>query len=259
VDKDSAKKALRHIESNGWNLKTVINTHYHADHTGGNAYIQQRTGCDIYAAPIDCAFTNHTQLEPSYLYGAYPPKPLNVKFLKAKPSYVQPLSDGVLPEGLSILHLDGHSFANVAIRTKDGVWFLGDCLTSAAIIEKYHVSFVYDVAEYLRSLETVKSLEGKLFIPSHAKPTADIAPLAEINRLKVLEIISLLKDICAKPRGLDEILKAVFDHYDIKMDFTQSVLVGSTIKSYLAYLYDAGETDVCFEGNMLSWYVKSSV
>lgn len=39
-DKDAAKKALRIIEGQGWKLKMVINTHFHADHIGGNQLLQ---------------------------------------------------------------------------------------------------------------------------------------------------------------------------------------------------------------------------
>ena len=46
-DKDAAKKALRIIEGQGWKLKMVINTHFHADHIGGNQLLQQRTGCTV--------------------------------------------------------------------------------------------------------------------------------------------------------------------------------------------------------------------
>ena len=43
-DKDAAKKALGILEALGLRLEAVIVTHYHADHTGGAALLQQRTG-----------------------------------------------------------------------------------------------------------------------------------------------------------------------------------------------------------------------
>ena len=150
-----------------------------------------------------------------------------------------------------MLRLDGHSFSMTAIRTADEVWFLADCLASETGIEKYHVSFLYDVDGYLKSLEMVKALKGTLFIPAHADATENIAPLAQRNIDKVMEIIGLLKAMCLEPASLEELQKRIFDHYDLAMDFNQYVLVGSTLRSYLSYLHDKKEMEVVFEGNRL--------
>ena len=37
------------------------------------------------------------------------------------------------------------------------------------------------------------------------------------------------------------------------MNFEQYVLVGSTLRSYLAWLKDGGKPDVIFEDNLLLW------
>ena len=57
-DKDAAKKLLRHIEAAGWKLTTILNTHSHADHIGGNKLLQERTGCRILAPGLENTFTN---------------------------------------------------------------------------------------------------------------------------------------------------------------------------------------------------------
>lgn len=252
-DKDAGKKLLKHIDANGWKLKLIINTHFHADHTGGNALLQQRTGCRILAPGIDGAFVNYPILEPAQMFGGYPCKELRGKFLMAQPSAAEELTEETLPLGLTMLPLEGHTFSMTAIKTDDDIWFLGDCLTSAAIIAKYHISVLYDVGGYLNSLNAVKSLTGKLFIPAHAEPVTDITELAEVNERKVYEIISMLKDICSTPKAFDDVLKAVFDRYALTMDFTQNVLVGGTLRSYLSYLHDAGEMDVIIKDNILMW------
>ncbi len=75
------------------------------------------------------AFTQYPVLEPSFLYGGYPFKELRNKFLMAQPSGALPLTPEVLPEGLEMMAVNGHSFSMSAIKTDDGVWFLADCLT----------------------------------------------------------------------------------------------------------------------------------
>ena len=82
----------------------------------------------------------------------------------------------------------------------------------------------------------------------------DIRPLVRVNRDKVMEIIELVLRLCAEPKALDEVLKGVFDHYGLNMDFTQYVLAGSTIKSYLTCLLEEGLAEALFEDNRLLWH-----
>ena len=125
------------------------------------------------------AFPRWPVLEPSFLYGGFPPKALRNKFL-----------------------------------------------------------FINDVGAYLATLDKAETLTGKCFIPAHAPTVEDIRPLCALNRDKVHEIGALLCEICTKPIFWEIILQKVFDHYELAMDFNQYVLVGSTVRSYLAWLSD---------------------
>ena len=252
-DKDAGRKVQKILEAQGWALTAILNTHANADHNGGNALLQQRLGVPAFAPGIEAAVTAHPILEPAFLYGGYPPKPLRNKFLLAQPSRCQPLTEDNLPAGLAMLPLPGHFFDMCGFRTEDGVWFLADCLSGASIVEKYHVNFIYDVAAYLETLDRVSALEGRLFIPAHAEPAEDIRPLAELNRRKVLEIAELIRSLCREPRIFEDVLRDVFTHYQLTMDFNQYVLVGSTVRSYLAYLLDRGELTAEFSDSRLLW------
>ena len=79
-------------------LACILNTHANADHNGGNALLQQRLGAPAYAPGIDAAITTYPILEPAFLYGGYPPKPLRNKFLLAQNSRL-PSPDGGHPAG----------------------------------------------------------------------------------------------------------------------------------------------------------------
>lgn len=97
-DKEAGRKVRQILDANGWHLTAIYNTHSNADHIGGNQYLQNQTGCKVYAPGIECDFTRHPVLEPSFLYGGYPPKELQHKFLMAKPSDAQELTPACLPE-----------------------------------------------------------------------------------------------------------------------------------------------------------------
>ena len=252
-DKDAGRKVRQLLDANGWHLTAIYNTHSNADHIGGNRYLQGQTGCKIYAPGIDCAFTRHPVLEPSFLYGGYPCKDLRHKFLMAQESDAQELTEDSLPEGFSILPLPGHFFDMAGFRTPDNVVYLADCLSSRETLDKYQIGFIYDVAAYLNTLEMVKSLQAKMFVPAHAAASEDITGLAKYNIDKVLEIGDKITGICQEPLCFEAILQKLFAGYGLTMNFEQYVLVGSTVRSYLAWLKDTGRVNALFENHMLLW------
>lgn len=252
-DKDAGKKIRKILDANGWKLTAIYNTHSNADHIGGNKYLQSQTGCKIYAPGIDCDFTRHPILEPSYLYGGYPCKDLRHKFLLAQESEAEYLTEDVLPEGFEIIDLPGHFFDMKGFRTPDDVVYLADCLSSRETLDKYQIGVVHDVAAYLETLEKVKTMKAKLFIPSHAEPTEDISELAQYNIDKVNQIADRILEICAEPLCFEVILQRLFRAYSLAMNFEQYVLVGSTVRSYLSWLRDTGRLTVKFEDSMLLW------
>ncbi len=252
-DKDAGRKVRQLLDANGWHLTAIYNTHSNADHIGGNRYLQGQTKCKIYAQGIECDITRHPVLEPAFLYGGFPPKDLRHKFLMAQESDAQELTPGVLPEGFELLQLPGHFFHMVGFRSPDDVVYLADCLSSRETLDKYQIGFLYDVAAYLDTLEKVKTMQAAAFVPAHAEVTEDIAPLAQYNIDKVLEIADHIVERCAEPVIFEELLKKLFDDYGLTLTFEQYVLVGSTVKSYLAWLKDTGRLTVLFEDNRLLW------
>ena len=48
-DKEAGRKVRQILDANGWHLTSIYNTHSNADHIGGNQYLQNQTGCRIYA------------------------------------------------------------------------------------------------------------------------------------------------------------------------------------------------------------------
>ena len=252
-DKEAGRKVRQILEANAWRLTAIYHTHSNADHIGGNQYLQKQTGCKVYAPGIERAFTQYPVLEPSFLYGAFPPKDLRHKFLLAQESNAEPLEGCTLPQGLESIPLPGHFFDMVGFRTADDVVYLADCLSSKETLEKYQISFIYDVAAYLNTLERVKQLEAKMFVPSHAAATEDIAPLAQLNIDKVNEIAARITQICATPLCFEQILQRIFAAYGLTMNFEQYVLVGSTVRSYLSWLKDTNRLRAGFEENLLLW------
>ncbi|MBP1544574.1 MAG: MBL fold metallo-hydrolase [Oscillospiraceae bacterium] len=252
-DSAAAREALSRIEEQGWTLKLVLNTHSHADHSGGCAYLKEQTGCEVYAPKTEASIITSSLLNPTYLYGGYPMSELRTKFLYMQPCECGALSAEILPKGIEYVMLNGHSFEMAAFKTSDDVWFIADAVMSVETLTKYKISFLYDIAEHLRSLERLKTLEGKLFIPSHSKPLEDVTELADYNRRSVIEVADSIKELCRGGISLDGLLEKLFQLYNIRLYLTQYALVGCTTRSYLAWLYERNEVRPVFEGTSLTW------
>lgn len=252
-DKDAGRRVRKLLDEQGWQLKAICNTHANADHNGGNRYLQQQTGCRILAPGIDCAITRHPILEPAFLYGGYPVKELRRKFLLAQESEAEYLTKENVPGGMEIIPLPGHFFDMVGYRTGDDVVYLADCLSSRETLEKYQIGFLYDVAAYLDTLERVKAMEARLFVPAHAAATEDIKALAQENIDKVNEIAGRILALCAEPVMFESVLQRLFQVYGLTMDFEQYALVGSTVRSYLSWLKETGRVEAIFDEGRLLW------
>ncbi len=252
-DKETGRKVRQILDAHTWRLTAIYNTHAHADHIGGNKYLQAQTKCSIYAPAIHATFAKYPLLETSFLYGAFPPKELQNKFLLAQESSAEELTPQSLPQGLSVLPLPGHFFDMVGYHSSEEVFFLADCLLSREILDKYQIAVMYDVESYITTLEKVKTLQAKYFVPSHAKVTDDIAPLAQYNLDKVYEVADTLCSLCRTPLSFEDIVQKVFTEYHLKMNFDQYVLVGSSIRALLSWLKSKGKIDITFENNKLLW------
>ncbi len=218
-DKDAGRKVRQILDKNGWHLTVILNTHSNADHIGGNKYLQGQTGCKVYSGGIEAAFTKFPVLEPSFLYGGYLCKELRHKFLMAQESSVTDFSDESFPKEIEVLPLPGHFFDMVGFRMPEDVVFLADCISSRETLEKYAVSFIYDVRAYLETLGMVEGMKAAMFVPAHAEASADIRELVSYNKTKVYEVADRILSICEEPLYFEKILQEVFKGYGLAMNF----------------------------------------
>lgn len=251
--RDTGRKIEKILDEQQWDLKAIISTHSHADHVGGNTLLQNRRHCPVYSLNIENSFIHHPILEPSFLYGGFPCNDLQNKYFMATPSVASSIEESELPAGIEYIKLDGHSFAMLGIKTPDNIWFIADALVSQHTINKYHIPFLYDIGAHLKTLETLGQLDGTLFVPAHADVTKDLTTLIEINRSNINEVIDHIISICENPTTFEDILQALSRHYQITMDISQYVSIGSTVRSYLSYLNNTDRLDKEIKDNKLYW------
>jgi hydroxyacylglutathione hydrolase len=109
------------IEKHNVNIKWIINTHGHFDHTGGNDYIMKRTGAGLLVHEEDASLIESVKGK------------VLTKFTgkKSFPEVVAFIKDGDIIEAgsikLKVLHTPGHSPGCICLYT-DGNVFTGDTL-----------------------------------------------------------------------------------------------------------------------------------
>lgn len=256
-DKDAGRKILRLIESRGWKLRSIINTHSNADHIGANAYLHNATGCEIFAPEGEAPFIEFPALEGSFLWGGFPLRELRSKFFEAKPSSVtKAFTHNFELQGLKTFPLPGHFFDMCGVVTPDGVAFVADSIFGAGTLEKYKIPFMYDVGAFRDSLKKLACMEAAWYIPSHGEPSKDIRALVELNQRRVDEVENAIMNFFTGQGTFEDCLAALCDIFGILLDYGQYALVGSTIKSFISYLSDAGKLRCSFESGRMFWKIS---
>lgn len=252
-DDSDAQRVLQILEDKNWRLSTIINTHSHPDHIGGNNRLQRETGCKIYCCPGELGFVGSPVDDGTVMLGAYPSREFSKKCVKAKPSAAKPLTAEVLPQGFELMDMPGHAVEMYGVKTPDGVWFIADSLVSESFVTRFHMAFLYHPGAYIKTLERVKSLEASAFVPSHVSAKREIAHLAQVNISEVRNVMGVILETCKSPKCFDEVLKGVLDTFGYSMDYNLYMVVGSVVRSYISYLQDEGLLLGIFEDNRLLW------
>jgi glyoxylase-like metal-dependent hydrolase (beta-lactamase superfamily II) len=258
IDENFARKLCRLLEKPA---KFLINTHSHADHCGGNAFLKDKFSVHILAPEIERQIIESPILEPFYLFGAAPPKELQTKFLMAKPCRVdETLEPGTLTlqdVTLSIVPLAGHSPNQVGVAV-DKVLFCADALFSKGAIEKYKMFVVYDVKNFLQTLDLLERSKYDFFLPSHGDLTGDITELLNLNRKVVENVSNEILKLLKTPRTFDELLTKLLNGFNIEVkNLVQYVLYRSTVHAYLSYLSDEGYLERDLVASSLLWRVRT--
>ena len=257
LDDDAGRRLLKIMQENGMGVGAIINTHSHADHCGGNDIVKSRTSCAIYAPPFDKGIIEYPELEPFYLYSAYPLKEMDTKFLKAKGTKV----DHVLEKGqlnicgveLDIVPLHGHTPEMVGVATADNVLFAGDSFFSTYILEKHGLPYFTGIGESLSTLESLKHMSYDYYVPSHGEAITEPEDTLEANIKILKDTIEYISDICSKALDREEIVANMVGRYGIKQTIPQYYLAVSTASAFLSHMTNEGILTTLFEDNKLKF------
>jgi len=262
-DDSSVRKAIRDFGE--FEIIALFNTHSHADHCGGNAYIQKQFNPPTYAPELEKAFIEAPILEPMYLYGAYPMEILQNKFLMAKPSVItHPICtespiEILFEEDIHIfrpLHLPGHSPNQYGYVTPDGIAYLGDALISSEMVAKHPLIFTYNVTEHLESLNTLETLSENGYVIAHGGYYEAIDTVIHSNREAMHKTLDHIENQVSKETlTFDQIHASLSSLYQLTENVPQNLLNRSVIHAHVRHLVDLGILKLFTENGKL-WITK---
>lgn len=261
IDAQIGKKLLKALDAHGLTLKAVINTHSHADHIGGNALLQARTGALCYAAPMEAAMIRRPEFEGFYLYSAMPPAQLQTRFVKAEPTRevfdIMPGEHEIGGVRLRVVALRGHSCEQIGIVTQDGVMFAGDAVMTPAVWEKYRIAYMVDVAAQLETLEKLEAMAQEVVVlAAHSGVMDDAKALIAYNREALNRRLEEALEMLRTPMTREQLVGAFAQRYSLAMDATQCVLLHSTVSAYTAYLLREGRVELSVSGG--AWVFRAA-
>jgi len=260
VDEDTGRRILRLLESRHLQPKAVINTHFHADHCGGNAYIKSKTGATIFASEIEACFIQYPYLQPFCLFsGANPPPELQNKLVMATQSKV----DQVIKEEeksldidgihMDIMRLPGHSPNQIGLKVNEVV-FSADAVFSEDILRKHKLPYLVNVEKQKETLSCLRNLEMKWLVPSHGEPTINAVPMVDAYE-KIIDVVEkYLLGILGEEKSTGQVVKALCDNFGVEVERANQYFLMHTIASaYLSYLRTQGQVGLLFRTNDICW------
>ena len=218
-------------------VKTIIDTHCHVDHIMGNKYFSDKYGCRILASKGESFFIEYSDLEPQFYYAGIDTDKSRNPFFMAESTVPEIITAENVPEGLEIISLPGHSFDMVGVRTSDDVIFLADAILSKKTWDEHKLPFFHNVNAALQTLEEIKNMKAKIFVPAHDLPTDNVYDLAEYNIIRMKERKELLYDIC---EGLtfDEIFTELIKELSLKLVTAKYPTYAVMIRNFLQSLVE---------------------
>jgi glyoxylase-like metal-dependent hydrolase (beta-lactamase superfamily II) len=186
----AASRVLEEIESLGRkpeDLRQIIVTHSHADHTGALAQLVERTGAQVLAHALDAPVIRGDTPEPPPVFESDTERELGERVIplvpKAPPAPVdRELQDGDeidLDSGARVVHVPGHTAGSIAVYLpKRRMLFSGDAgerdLEDNVIVGVFNV----DGAQARDSFRKMAALDFEIACFGHGRPMDKDASLA---------------------------------------------------------------------------------
>lgn len=262
LDRDAARRILKHVAALQVDVAAIVITHAHADHFGGAGELKRRTSAPVLAPAFEAAVIENPALEPVYLFaGAQPVKELEGKFILAQPCPV----DGLLEPGrqeiagfeVEVIPAPGHAHNQMMIGApQEGVCFAADAFFPPQVLDKYGIPFYVDIDQTLATLAVLPGLSYHVFAQGHgdAYDRSGLEHVLDYNVSRIEAIRELVFTALAEPSNDSQVLQHVASALGLRIEQPAIYyLTRTTIHACLNSLRRAGRAGLRLDANRLLW------
>ena len=163
------------LKGKAQDIKTIVLTHHHMDHTGSLYELKRITNADIaaYKGDLDIISGEKSSSDPIYmrfisrLMAAF----TSYKFIKPDIG----LEENDMVDNYRVLHTPGHTPGSIALYNRDnGVIFVGDTLTYDGSKVGGPPSFlINDRTALKKSVKKISDLDPLIMLSGHGKPLTE--------------------------------------------------------------------------------------
>lgn len=260
------KRIINILENDNINLKFIINTHEHNDHYGAcNQFREFYKDVNILCSQYAKLYIEHPSLFSKYIIGGKSNEFMDER-LRSK-CLEQTYIDEVLNEGIvnlnnedfKVIDFKGHTPGSIGILTKDKVLFVGDLLIGLNMLEKYDFLFLYDLKEYISSLDKLRNIDFEYIVASHSKDLItkkESEKIIKNHEAAVYKYVNQIKEELNTPMGVEVLLKNIILKNSLKCNYKEYHFFKSSLISVISYLASLQEIDYILSQGELLYYTK---
>lgn len=247
---ESLKQEIKEfIKQNKLKLKGIINTHAHSDHVSNNDIEK----CKIYAEQTERTLLENYTLQLDLLYGGKHPKLLEKSFLSSKSFKTSKLKKF---KNIEYIDLKGHSYNMIGVIIEKKVIYIGDALYNEK--ELKGIPYIYDIEEYLKTLEKIKQYNELIVISPHCGIITDLEETINRNIEEINKTKNIIINMCKKEATINQIFEQIIKERNIELNKINYYPISATIRSFISYLLDNNLIEMKFEEYNLYYKIKEN-
>ncbi|MDY3375314.1 MAG: MBL fold metallo-hydrolase [Terrisporobacter othiniensis] len=260
------RKMIELLKENNMVIKYIINTHEHGDHYEGSSNLKKlNNNIQILSSSEAKIFIDNPNKFADYTVGGKANKFL--KFKESSEESHETKVDDIIEEGkivlnnrkFEIIKLSGHTEGSIGILTDDKILFVGDLFVGSQMLKKFDLLLLYDVKEYLNSVNKIKDIDFEYMVLGHDKEIyskIDSQGIINNHISAVNNYVNQVKDLLKSPITIDNILKNIIINNNLSCNYTEYHYFRSSIVSIISYLCDLNQIDYSIELGEVLYYSK---